>query len=124
MPAATLNIKIEQGADFSRLITFKNASGVPQTQAGYTFRGQLRTATGQPLIVASFNFTLRNQTTNTGEVEWTMPALVTASIPLEPQETPDRQSIDFAYDVERVSSTGVVERIFQGLATVSPEVTL
>jgi hypothetical protein len=114
--ASTLNISIDQGADFIRLLTFKDESDAAINLTGYTFRGQARTKYGAETEVFSFVFALRNQTTNTGEVDWTLPDTATSSLAL-------KQATEYVYDVERVSPDGTVTRILEGVATVRPEAT-
>lgn len=123
MGAATLNIEIEQGASFYRLLTVKDNSGTPIDLTGYTFRGQVRSKYSDASILAAFTFTILNQVSATGQVEMTMTDIVTAGIPVASVSDNSRPSTPGIYDVEMVSGSGTVTRLLEGSADISPEVT-
>jgi len=114
--ASTLNISIDQGADFIRLLTFKDDTNAAINLTGYTFRGQGRTKYGADTAAFSFVFALRNQTTNRGQVDWTLPDTATEPLAL-------KVATEYVYDVERVAPDGTVTRVLEGIATVRPEAT-
>lgn len=113
MPAGELDIIIEQGATFSQSIVYKDSAGdaIDLTSVSLV-RGQVRQTYKSE---TSYAFTLAVTDAAAGEISWTMPATTTAQI--EPYNT------QWFYDIEVVYSSGVVERILQGRATISPEVT-
>lgn len=122
MAAAKLDIYIEQGSTFKRTLKFKMADGVtPLDISGNTFRGQIRQGISDAAIVASFTCTITNGPG--GEVDITLTAAQTSAIELKPQKSPYREPQDFSYDVERVLPDTTVERVLEGLAKISPEVT-
>lgn len=125
MAAGTHDILIEQGASFYEKLIFKtNASPpVPIDLTGNTFAGKVRRNIGDSEVIATFTCTVLDQTTNTGEVEITLTAVQTAAIPVRPQSSADRTTENFCYDYERTLPSGTIERVLQGLAKVSPEVT-
>jgi hypothetical protein len=113
----TLNITIYQGADFQRLLTIKaGAPAVDVDLTGYTFKAQARTAFGIATAAFEFTFTLKDQTTNTGEVDWKLANSALTALKLT-------KSTAYVYDVEMTSPGGIKTRILEGTATVKPEVT-
>jgi hypothetical protein len=114
--ASNLNLTIDQGADFQRVLTIKDSNGDAIDLTGYTFRGQARTAYGAAAIGFSFVFVIRNQTTNKGEVDWTLPNSTFSSTTLTKVTT-------YVYDVEMVSAGGIVTRLVEGSVAITPEVT-
>lgn len=113
---ATLNITIDQGADFQRVLTIRDELNVPINLTGYSFKSQIRETFDSPTVVAEFNFVIRNQTTNTGEVEWSLPNSAVVSLNLD-------RATKYKYDVEMTSAGLIKTRIIEGEATISPEVT-
>lgn len=115
MAAAVYDILIEQGSTFTRTINLKDSEGDPRDLTGVSsVRGQLRRS---PRDNTAYNFTLTLDTPLTlGVIFWEMTAEVSASI--EPVN-----SSAYYYDIELVFVNGVVERILQGRAEISPEVT-
>ena len=126
MPAAKLDIYIEQGAHFYRKLKFTdNATPTPNPMnlTGYTYRGQIRKTIADSTIVKSFTCTVLNQSTNTGEMTMELSDEDTAAIPLKAQKTTSRVTEAMAYDLEVVYPSGDVERVLEGVANISPEVT-
>ncbi len=124
MAAGKLDIYIEQGSSFNYKLTFKDSLGAPIDLTGQTFAGQIRRGAGDPTIIATFTCGILNQITNTGEMTFSLTAAQTSLIPLEPLSEPAKVTTQFAYDLERTLPGGTVERVIEGLATVSPEVTV
>ena len=116
MPAATVNLTIEQGATWSQSIQWKTdtpAAAVNLT--GYTARMQARrTAASADEAV---ELTTENGriaiTTATGTITLSLTAAVTAGL----------VAGGYVYDLELVSSGGAVTRLAQGALTISAEVT-
>lgn len=122
MAAANLDILIEQGATFIQKLTIKDANSTPVNLTGYTFAAQVRKRYSDPTVIASFSFSISNQTTNTGEVIMTMSASVTSAIPVDSSSSYVRKFTYYTYDVEMDTGTEK-DRILEGTVTVSPEVT-
>lgn len=55
MPAATLNLKMEQGADFYQHLTFSQGT-TPIDLTGWTFRGEMRSAVDSATVIATFKW--------------------------------------------------------------------
>lgn len=123
MAAASLDLTIEQGTTFKRVLTIKDDLDALIDLTGETFRGQIRKTPSSTTIVATFTCTLRNQVTNKGEVEILISAADTALIPLASQSKPLIVAENFVYNIERVKTDSTVSRILEGIAIVSPEVT-
>lgn len=117
MPAGLYDMMCEQGATFSRVITWKDAGSDPVDLTGYTARMQVRptvTSDTITLDLTSANGGLVFKTPRTlGQIEVVVSATTTAGL------TPG----SYVYDLELVSSTAVVTRLLQGKFTVKAEVT-
>jgi hypothetical protein len=111
----TLDIKIDQGSDYVRVLTLK-VNNVLLDLTGYTFRGQIRKSFGAQSTIAEFDFTVRDQVTDTGKVDWTLPNSATIGLPI-------KTDTDYLYDVEMENADGIVTRLFQGTVTIRPEIT-
>jgi hypothetical protein len=112
MAAGIYDIVIEQGATFSKQLVLKNADNSPRDLTGLDLvRGQIRKSYTDSTFYA-FAFSVTDN-----EITWTMPAETTATIASTQANT------FYVYDVELVFLGGTVERLLQGKARVSPEVT-
>jgi hypothetical protein len=117
MKPAVINLTIYQGSTFSQKFKWKTGNpATPVNLAGYTARMQIREKIKSPNYI--INLTTENGgivITNAanGEFSVEIPATVTASMNFKVG----------VYDLEFVSSGGIVERLFQGTITLSPEVT-
>lgn len=121
MSAGKLDLSIEQGATFKRKLIFTSATNVPIDLTGDSFAGQIRSSASNPTIIISFTCTITNPTA--GEVEITLTATETSSIPVRASTSPEKESTTYAYDIERTLAGGSKQRVLEGLANVSPEVT-
>lgn len=123
MSASSFDLEIDQGSSFYRKLILQDEDEVPVDLTGSTFRGQIRRFPGDIALLAQFTCTVLDQTTNEGEVEVTLTAAQTAALPTGRQGVPQRRDQTYAYDIERVFTDGTVQRVMQGLVTMSPEVT-
>lgn len=116
--SATVNLSIDQGTSFSRVLTIKDDQVVPVAidLTGYTFSSQARVAYATATPAFSFVFTIRDQVALTGQVEMTLAPSVTSALVLTAAKA-------YLYDVEMVSPSGEVTRLFEGKVTITPEVT-
>jgi hypothetical protein len=112
MPAAKLNLTVEQGATFSKRLVWKDKNRRPINITGWTARMQIRK------IVADPNLILELSTAN-GRIVFT--AAGTIELRLTAQETSTLQA--GVYDLEMVAPDGSVTRLVEGKVVVSPEVT-
>jgi hypothetical protein len=116
MPAAIVNLTIEQGADWSQPLQWKTGTpAVAVNLTGYTARMQVRrtaASTEKTVELTTENGRI-TITAGTGTVALSLTAAVTAAI----------VAGVYVYDLELVSSGGIVTRLVQGTFTVSAEVT-
>lgn len=112
---ASADLTIPQGSTWSQVLNWK--SGSPATAVnttGFTARMQLRTA------YSASSATIELTTAN-GRISLTNAGVITLS--LTATETAALAAGRYVYDLEMVSSGGVVTRLLEGVVTVSPEVT-
>lgn len=111
--AGKLDLTIEQGADFTRTLTFTNDSGAINI-TGYTFRMQGRvnkSSTSTLFNYGTAQFTITGGTA--GIVALNVPGTVTAGYDFE----------SGVYDMEWETPSGAIKRILEGNITLSREVT-
>jgi len=105
--SSKVNIVIEQGTTFSVAFDVEDDSGTALNLTGYTGRSQLRkhysSTANTPFTVNVAN----------GSVTLSLTANQTANV----------VAGRYVYDVELVDSNGVVSRLIEGIASVTPEVT-
>jgi hypothetical protein len=124
MPAANYNFFIEQGATFKSEMIFKDEDGNLTDLTGYTYEGQIRLKYDSSSPVATFTITVANQLTDRGKITISMSPAVTGAIPCDPSTSSDARPITrYVYDVECTKPSGDVDRILQGIVSVSPNVT-
>ena len=116
MPAGIWNIVADQGATFQRVVTWKDSDNLPQNLTGYTARMQVRDTTDDT-DGSVLTLTTENSRISLGGVGGTIALLVDAStmaaIP----------AMQYVYDMELISSAGIVTRLVQGTFIVDAEVT-
>lgn len=125
MAAVTLNISIDQGADWKdTLILYQPAPANTPLQdlvvldlTGYVARMQIRASHVNEAVLAELTSSNGGLTITPilGKIVRHLTALQTKSI--TPTNTPA------VYDLEIVSSNGEVTRLVQGSVTINPEVT-
>ncbi len=112
--AGKLDLVIEQGADFTRTLTFTDSGGAAINITGYTFRMQGRV--NKSSTTTLFNYGTA-QFTITGGTAGVVALSVAGSI---------TAAYDFdtgVYDMEWVTPSGAIKRILEGNITLSREVT-
>lgn len=112
MAAGELDITIEQGSTFERTITMEDSAGDPINLAGATVAGQMRRSYSDTTAIA---FTMTVSDAAAGEITWVLPAATSAAL--------SSSTRNYVYDIEVTHSSGNIERILMGKATLSPEVT-
>ena len=120
MAAGNLNMYCEQGATFTRELTWSDEEEVAVPLAGYTARMQIRIKINSTNIIHSL--TTENSgivLTSPGEIALYISATDTATFPTGTA----REGKDYFYDLELEAADGVVTRLLQGQFTISPEVT-
>lgn len=113
--AATVNLVIEQGADFSHIVGLTNSDGSVFDLTGYDARMQIRSSVAT--ITTLYELTVSNGRIElnelAGQLRLNIPNAVTTAMTW-------RSGV---YDLEIISGAGLVTRIMQGNATLSLEVT-
>ena len=108
--AIKANIVIDQGTDFSAVIDLVDQDGVVYNLTGYTVAAQLRKNYASS---TAYTFTASHNTTG-GIISLSLTNTTTAA--LEPGR--------YLYDVEiTLTSSGVITRVVEGVATVTPGMT-
>jgi hypothetical protein len=106
-----VELNIEQGATFSTEVTINDINGNPKDLENYTVRSQIRKSY---YSTTAINFDISIDSPSDGLITMEISAANTSNI------SPGR----YVYDtVIEENSTGVVTRIFEGIATVLPSVT-
>lgn len=112
MPAAKLNLNIEQGTSYTKRLVWRDKNKRPVPLTGYSARMQIRPT------VASTEVILELSTVN-GRI--TLGAGGAITLTLNPSETSQLKA--GVYDLELTDGDGRVTRLIEGKVTVSPEVT-
>lgn len=112
---ASHDLTIPAGATYSQVINWKTGSTPTFVNTtGFSARMQLRTS----YSAASASLEL---TTGNSRITLTNAGVITLS--LTATETAALAAGRYVYDLEMVSSGGLVTRLLEGVVTVSPEVT-
>jgi|tagenome__1003787_1003787.scaffolds.fasta_scaffold19467793_2 hypothetical protein len=122
MPAATMNLFIEQGASYHHEYRWDDNTNNPVDLTGYTARMQMRSAITIEATV--LDMTTENDMITVGGINgiisFDLDAETTADI-----DWPSGRSTQLigVYQLELVSPGGFVTRLLKGTVTVDPEVT-
>jgi hypothetical protein len=109
--AVYANIPIDQGSDFSTVVTVTGANGLVFDLTGYLVRGQIR-KTYTSLTAVSFAASIKSAAE--GQISLALTAVQTAAM------KPGR----YLYDVEIVHiATSVVTRVVEGQIEINPRIT-
>jgi hypothetical protein len=108
--ATVANIFIDQGSDFSNVVTVSGTNGAPINLAGYTAASQIRKSYSSTVF---YNFTTTIFAPTTGKVRIQLTSENSELIP------PGR----YLYDIEVTSPSGSKTRVVEGIATVTPQIT-
>ena len=114
MPAGQYDITCDQGATFSRVITWKNSNGTPIDLTNYTARMQVRS--NYPSNTVILSLTTENSGIALGGVLGTITLAATATA------TAAIAANEYVYDLELITGSNVT-RVVEGSFTVTPEVT-
>jgi hypothetical protein len=108
--ATVANVFIDQGSDYSNIVTVTASNGQPLNLTGFTAASQIRKSYSST-IAYSFNASIL--TAAAGRVRLQLTAEQSEAIP------PGR----YLYDVEVTSSGGAKTRVVEGVATITPQIT-
>ena len=112
--ASNYDFSIDQGSDFRMPIELKNSDGTATDLSGYKVQMQLRRRVQSVDVDDSLS-------TEDGRIE-----LVPKSgkfVLIFPHAVTEKLSGEYFYDIELISSEGLIRRILQGKISLDPEVT-
>lgn len=114
MSAGKYKIVCEKGATFDLQIQWKDSTGQYIVISSYTAKLQVRTDKSSDTIVTEMSTTNGRITLHTeGLIKLNMPANLTDTIP----------ALNYIYDLELISPSGVVTRLLEGQFLVEEGVT-
>lgn len=116
MAAGIYNIVIEQGADFSLPLTWRDGTNALVNISGYSARMQIRENYESDDYIVSLTSGINGGITLGG-------AAGTILVEISAAVTATMSQSAAVYDLEMVSSAGVVTRLVQGNVYISREVT-
>ena len=108
--ATVANIFVDQGSDYSNIITVTASTGQALDLTGYTVASQMRKSYTSSTAYA---FTASLYVAAQGKVRIQLTAGQSEAIP------PGR----YLYDLEVTSSAGAKKRVVEGIVTVTPQIT-
>jgi hypothetical protein len=112
--AGTYNISLDQGSDYSLVVTYKDSNGVGINLTGMTLSGHAR-ANKEESKIFEFSFTIANQGTDPGKFTMTLANSVSSALDIS-------KNNKFFYDVE-LTNGSTKTRLFEGIVTLSREIT-
>lgn len=108
--ATKTNLLIDQGSDFSTILTISDTSGGGYDLSDYTPRGQMRKSYSSS---TSYSFDVTVSNASEGQIQVQLSANTSSTM------TAGR----YVYDIEIESSGGAITRVLEGVVTLTPEVT-
>lgn len=108
--ATVANIFIDQGSDYSNIVTVTASNGQPLNLTGFTVASQMRKSYSSS---TAYSFNASILSASLGRVRLQLTAAQSEAIP------PGR----YLYDVEVTSSNGAKTRVVEGIATITPQIT-
>ena len=109
--ASISNLFIDQGSDYSNIITVGSSTGTVLNLTNYTVASQLRKSYGSSTY---YTFTATVYDAVTGKVRLQLPAATSSTIPAG----------RYLYDIEITNTvSGAKTRILEGTVIVTPEIT-
>lgn len=125
MKTLNLGVRMNQGDDFNVVIGINGDSG-PIDITGYEFLGEMKANTDpNSSVIAEFSFTILNQVSNRGQVQWSLTAAATKALTASVSDAERRERLEtnYVFDVKMKDTSGKINRIIQGIIYLSPEVT-
>lgn len=108
--ATVSNLYVDQGSDFSAIVTLKNQDGTTINLTNYTCASQFRKSYQSSSAV---NFTVSIHDATAGKIKLQLSAASTSAI----------QAGRYLYDVEITSPSGEKKRALEGIVVLTPEIT-
>ncbi len=118
--AGKYNIQINQGASFELSFQIKDSDGSPINIAGSSFIAKLRRTASDPNTIATFTAVIVDASLGKGKMSLT--PTETLNISVDPSTLAYRKITAAAYDLTITYSGGIKQRLLEGVANISPEV--
>ena len=110
--AAYVELYVDQGTNFNNIITLMDdVTNLLLNISGYTVRSQMRRSYYS--VNASANITCTITAPSNGEITMSMSPEVTANI----------KAGRYLFDLETIDTFNVVNRVLEGIITVTPQIT-
>jgi hypothetical protein len=108
--ATISNLYIDQGSDYSSIITVNNQNGTPLNLTGATVAAQFRKSYNSSSFT---NFTVTIHNALLGQIRLVLAASVSSAV----------MAGRYLYDIETTSINGEKRRVLEGIVVLSPEIT-
>lgn len=108
--ASITNLFVDQGSDYSNIITVESANGVGLDLTEYTVKSQMRKSYTSS---TAYDFTAVVSSAVDGQITLSLSSADSEEIP------PGR----YLYDVEITSPINKKTRVVEGIATITPQIT-
>lgn len=108
--ATVSNLYLDQGSDFSSIITLTNQDSTPLNLTGFTVKSQFRKSYQSS---AAVNFVASVYSAVEGKVRLQLPAEASSAV----------QAGRYLYDIEVTSPLGERKRVLEGIVIITPEIT-
>lgn len=124
MASKPTNLNIDQGATFSTLVTWNDATGAAKNLYSYSAKMELRTSYASNTIVDTLS-TANGEITTTadGQISLVLPPERTRALPVDYTQTSKPPKTPYVYDLELTAPDGTVTRLLYGTVYVIGEVT-
>lgn len=108
--ATISNLFIDQGSDFSAIVTLNNQDGTPINLTGFTVKSQFRKSYQSSTAV---NFTVSIYNATQGKIRLQLSATASSAV----------AAGRYLYDVEITSGSNERKRALEGVVVLTPEIT-
>lgn len=108
--ATVSNLYLDQGSDFSSIITLTNQDSTPLNLTGFTVKSQFRKSYQSS---AAVSFVASVYSAVEGKVRLQLPAEASSAV----------QAGRYLYDIEVTSPLGERKRVLEGIVIITPEIT-
>jgi hypothetical protein len=112
MPAAKLNLLVEQGADFSKRLVWRDKNKRPVPLSGWVAKMQVRASASSPTVLFELS-------TENGRI--TLPGSGVIQMDIDAADT--QNFVAGVYDLKLMGPAGQDIRLVEGKITLSPGVT-
>ncbi len=118
--AGKWNVQICQGANFELSFQIKDSDGDPINITGASFNAKLRRTASDPDLLATFAVVIVDAALGKGKMSLTSEETLALSV--DPSTLAYRKITSAAYDLTITYSSAIKQRLLEGVANISPEV--